>query len=200
MKKTIKNKRSRARKRVPNSNPICRYYDYHFSATSATTTIGYVQLSPIPQGGGQQERIANTVILKRIELRFNVVAANADIYSRMRFGMFIWKQNTASATPGTTSILEDVSTAGVQSPYNFEGRAYYKILYDKVFNLTGTSSAPTVNSQYVVNITLPINHRLDFNDSGTTGVGHIYFYGFSDSAITPFPTYGLTTRLWYVNC
>jgi hypothetical protein len=175
------------------------YYDTVFGPTTSTTTTGFVNLTPIPQGFGQSNRIADTIYVNRVELRLNVTAANADVSSRMRLTFYFWFQNTASVTPGVTSVTEDSTTYGIDSPYNWEGRKFYKVIYDKIFNLTGATNAPTVNSQVQVNRTIWSGRQLvQFNDGGlTTGTGHLYVQNYSDSAISPHPTYSHVIRVWY---
>jgi len=175
-----------------------KYFDTYLNGQNSTTTLGYQGLSPVPQGIGQSQRVADTIWIDSVDVRFNATTANADIFATMRWGLFIWWQNTNSVTPGTTSILESTATFGTLSPFNFEGREYYSVMLDKFENFTGTATAPTVNSQinHIFRKKLS-GHRLDFEVAATTGTGHLYFYNVSDSALAPHPVYSIQFRIWY---
>lgn len=204
-KRTRRNRPGRSSRALSNSAIIrplpypTRYFDNVFSLTNSTTTIGYSALSLVPQGFGQSQRTADVIRVKRMEVRMSLNLFNADVIARCRIGFFIWHQNTASVTPGPTSVLESSTTFGVESPYNYDGQSYYTILYDRIFNLIGTSSVPTPYSQYLVNrVFLLKNHIIRFNDGGgVTGSGHIYFFNLSDSSVSPHPAYTFTIRVWY---
>lgn len=185
------------RRRMRNDKEI-KYFDTYLSATNSTTTVGYQQLTTIPQGVGQSNRLGDTVWLQKVDVRVNLTTANTDIFSTMRWGIFHWKQNTASVTPGATSIYESAATFGTLSPANFQGRQYYDLVLDRIENMVGTAGAPTTSSQvisgYSVNL---LNRRLDFEVGATTGTGHIYFVNYSDSALVPHPVYTMHWRVWY---
>lgn len=184
------------RKQILSRKP-CKFFDT-YATGSQTTTIGYSNLTPISLGTGLGQRVSNTIWVDHMECRLNIVAANADVYSNVRFFFFKFKQNTASVTPGSGSVIEDSGMWGVLSPLNFEGRAYYKLFWDQLVNLTGTATAPTTNSQhnYIRNINLG-RSRIDYEVAATTGVGHLYIGSFSDSAIAPSPVLTFEIRVWY---
>jgi len=177
---------------------VVKYFDTYLNGQNSTTTIGYSNISLMPQGIAQSQRLADTAFVSKLDVRFNATTANADIFATMRWGVFIWWQNTNSVTPGTTSIYESVATYGTLSPFNFEGREYYSILFDHFENFTGTATAPTVNSQINRVFTHKLgNHRIDYEQAATTGTGHLYFVNVSDSAIAPHPVYSIEFRVWY---
>jgi len=177
---------------------VVKYFDTYLNANNSTTTIGYTDLTLVPQGVGQAQRLADTIFVSKIDVRLNVTTANADIFAIMRWGIFVWKQNTNSVTPGVSSIYESTATYGVLSPFNFEGRGYFTVLHDELVNLTGTATAPTNHSQYVNQFSFGLgNHRVDYEQAATTGTGHLYFINVSDSSLTPHPVYTIQFRIWY---
>lgn len=176
-----------------------KYFDTYFTPTSSTTTVGYSQLTTIPQGSAQSQRVADTLWITKIEMRLTVVASTADVTNQLRLTLFSWVPNTASLTPGTTSLYENPTTWGCQSPFNYEGRRDYKVYWDKVFNLVGTSTVPTDNYQKVYNYEMKLKHRVDFNLGATTGYNHLYLANYSDSAVSPHPAYTYLFRVWYID-
>jgi len=177
---------------------VIKYFDTYLAGQNSTTTVGYSNLTLVPQGVTQSTRVADTIWITSIDWRMNATTANSDIFATMRWGIFVWKQNTNSVTPGVSSIYESAATYGTLSPLNFEGREYYTVLIDECENFTGVAAAPTVNSQLVKYHKLALHgHRVDFEQGATTGSGTIYFVNFSDSALVPHPVYTFQCRIWY---
>jgi len=177
---------------------VIKYFDTFLNNQSSTSTVGYSDITVVPQGVAQSQRVADTIWVQRIEIRGSMVLANADGYGIMRWGVFIFKQNTASITPGSGTVWESAATYSVYSPYNFEGREYITMLIDRAENLIGSSTVYTDRTQIVIMEQLNrLNHRVDFELGLTTGSGHIYFVNVSDSAVVPHPTYFMEFRVWY---
>jgi len=175
-----------------------KYFDVDLLSFSATTVPGASLLTPISQGEGQSERIADTIFIHNMDIRFNIVTANSDIYNLARFVWFIWWQNTASVTPNGNSIWENTSSEGIFTMWNFQGREYYSILKETTFNMTGTAAGPTANSQQFLCDRIGMGeHRIDFNTGANSGVGHIYTQYMSDSALAPFVDFNMVCRFWY---
>ncbi len=178
-----------------------KYYDANV-AGSMIATPSYNQLTTIPQGYSQSERIGDVVFVKAIAFRFEVTTANADIFNLARIIIFSWVPNTASLTPGTSSVLEDYVSQGVQSFYNYESRQDVKVQYDKVLRMSGTSSAPTVASiqEYSGMLVHPGKGSIiQFNPGAITGTRTYYTLVISDSAVTPYPQINGWFRVYYTD-
>lgn len=178
--------------------PTIKYFDTLISG-NATTTMGYQLITDIPQGVSQGHRIVDTVFVKAIDVLMITNTSTTDITNQIRWSLFNWIPNTSSLVPGANSVYEDPTVFGPSSPLNFEGRRDYNIIIDKLVILAGLSGAPTSISMRMFRRKLNTPFRLDFNLGAVTGYNHVYFSNFSDSAITPFPTYRLFTRVWFTD-
>jgi len=179
-------------------NRVVKYFDSDTLNAASTTTVATILATAIPQGVAQNQRVADTVFVHALDIRMNITTANSDVFNCARFLWFLWWQNSASVTPNPNSIVENSSTYGIYSHYNFEGREYFSLLKDCVFNMTGTLTDPTANSQHVYTMRIPLSeHRIDFNTGVTNGTGHIYFQNYSDSSIAPWPVFNAVYRTWY---
>jgi len=178
---------------------VVKYSDSSWIGFSATSSVvSEIITDSIPQGPAQGQRIGDTVFVHGMDIRMNIVTANADIFNLARFVWFIWWQNTVGVSPGSTSVIENASAYGIYSHYNFEGRENFSLLKDVVFNMTGTASSPTPNSQHTFVCRFPLNnHRIDYNFGVTSATGHLYFLDYSDSSVAPWPDYNLVTRVWF---
>lgn len=169
---------------------------------SMPATPAYNYLTLIPQGSAQSQRVGDTVWVKAIEYRYEVITANSDLYNLSRLIIFAWIPNTASLVPGSSSILENPVTQIVQSAYNYEGRHDYRIAYDNIHRSVGSSSALTTRSVLQYNGIMKFSgkgHNVQYNNAVTTGTRHIVTLVMSDSAITPFPELIAWFRVWYTD-
>jgi hypothetical protein len=174
-----------------------KYFDY-YNTVSSTITIGYDPITSIPQGATQGERVGDMIFLDHTDYTIHYTTANADIFNIARVIVFQWNPPSGSLAPGTTSILEDPNTFGVHSPYNYEGRQDYRILYDRSFALSGVASAPTINSNIIVRGSINNNYRRVVFNSGTiSGTHKTYFLHLSDSSVAPNPALIIQFRTFY---
>jgi hypothetical protein len=175
-----------------------KYLETLITATSLTTTGQFFQITTIPQGSAQNQRVVDTVWLQRIDLSLGITTANADIFNLGRITFLNWKVSSALASPTTAEIFTNWTNALVHSFLNFERRDLYSVVHDSKYNFTGVSTVPTINSQHYLETTLPMkNHRIDFDPGVTTGTGHIYLFLASDSSALPFPVININLRVWY---
>jgi len=108
----------------------------------------YKLTSLIPQGVENFQRIGDEIKLKEIGIRmiFRMLTDNGTQFSNnVRCIVFSYKKSTTGGSASSTSVgISDIldndanSTDWVTAPYKFENRHNFKILYDKVFNMTFT--------------------------------------------------------------
>jgi hypothetical protein len=177
---------------------VVKYIDNYYLSNSVTSTLAYFVQSNPPQGVSQSQREGDTIWLRDLEFKVSFLQYNADVVSHVRLFFFLWKQNNASTVPSTASIMENPATFSVYSPLNFEGRAYYKMCYDYLVPLAGTTTNPTAIScvDKTENISLG-EARVDFLSGSTSGTGLLYVCWYSDSTISPNPLISLVSRTWY---
>lgn len=176
-----------------------KYFDVSQAPTNSTGTVGFELITSIPQGPAQSQRVGDEIWLQHMDLRFSVNAANADVFSHMRFFFFIWRENTLTTVPNSAAIFTAASSQSVYTMLDVENRALRKLVTpDYLLNFTGTATNPTVNSQIDVVRTYKLdNTRIDFTLGAVTGINHVYFTNYSDSLLTPFPSYQFLSRIWY---
>jgi len=173
-----------------------KYYDI-LVAGNMLLTLNNSLLSAIPQGAGQSQRIGDVIYPTRLDCRYSLSTANSDVFNTIRLVVFAWKQNSSSVTPGVSSVLENPVTMGPLSFYNYEGRLEYHVLKDIMRSMSGTGTAPTVDSNIVESFTVPLSGKIVYNLGVTTGYNNLYLANISDSAITPYPILTMWFRLWY---
>jgi hypothetical protein len=185
--------------RVLKQAAILKYFDTLLVAANSTSTVGFQNMSLVPQGVAQSQRVADTIRLQYMDLRMSVNAANTDVFSHMRFFFFIWKENTLYASPSSLSIFTSPAIQGIYTTLEFENRALRKLVTkDTLLRFTGTVTNPTTQSQQDAFHRIQLkNSRLDFTFGATSGYGHLFFVNYSDSQLTPFPVYTLLGRIYY---
>jgi len=181
------------------SSSELKYFDVLQAPTNSTGTVGFEDLTLLPQGPAQSQRIGDTIWLQRMDIRFSVNAANADVFSHMRMFFFLWKENTLTVAPTSAAIFTSAASQSVYTMLDWENRALRKLVSpDYLLNFTGTATNPTVQSQVDIVESYPLdNQRVDYTLGGTSGIGHLYFVNYSDSLLTPFPSYQFLARIWY---
>jgi hypothetical protein len=176
-----------------------KYFDVLQAPSNSTGAVGIENMTLIPQGPAQSQRISDQVWLQHFDLRFSVNAANADVFSHMRFFFFIWKENTLTTTPTSAAIFTSAASQSVYTMLDYENRALRRLVTpDYLLNFTGTVTNPTPRSQIdiVRNFSLH-NTRIDYTLGATTGINQLFFINYSDSLLTPFPSYQFLARIWY---
>jgi hypothetical protein len=194
--KTGGNKLARNPKIVRSPHIQIKYFDTLVPG-NMLLTINYSALTIIPQGNAQSQRIGDVIYPIKLDCRYSLSTANSDVFNTIRLVLFTWKQNNASVAPGTASVLESPTTMGPLSFYNYEGRLEYHILKDIMRSMSGTSAAPTIESNLVAAFTVPLSGKIVYNLGVTTGYNQIYLANISDSAVTPYPFLTMWFRLWY---
>jgi len=177
---------------------VVKYFDSPYFSAGMPLVPTIDVLTHIPQGVAQSQRIADTVYIERIELRFTFVVGLTDGYDTCRVVLFIWKQDSTLIVPISNSIFQNPSVYGPHTPLNFEHRKLYSVLKDYYFSLAGTNTVPTThtNRQLMEIIGIP-EHRIDFTIGAPGGTGHIYITTMSDSASSPNPQIQGMVRVWY---
>lgn len=179
---------------------MIKFYDYIVAPSNVTTTGSVSSCYTIAQGTAQGQRIADKVWIKGMELSLTCTTANSDIFNRVRCIIFRWKMNSGYYSPSIASILQTPGVSGVESPYYFEGSSDYRVIYDRLYNLSGTASAPTIFSQVTDRRKMKIPTECTaYNANVLTGTGVFYILLLSDSAISPYPVVSFSLRTYYVD-
>jgi len=127
---------------------------------------GLSTMCNIPQGTLSYERIGNKIKLERLDLRFEVVELGAT--NAFRIMVVQLKQQSSALAPA--AILDGTSTAYcVQSRYDPENRAKYKILLDKTLVMGTTAN----RNQYFFRLNKKLSGTVEFQDSSSSAWGNI---------------------------
>jgi len=202
-KKTLKGKLDRQQVIQVVQNQFIESKDIKWLETLITlqnvpSSGGFVQLTAIPQGPANQQRIADTVWLQRMDLDFTLTTANTDVFNVVRLLYFQWKVDSLLAAPTANDIFTNVTNANVHSFLNFDLRRNYNVIEDNQYNMTGTATNPSSYSQHAGKYSVQLkNRRLDFNVGSLFGTGHTYVCLISDSTVAPYPILTMNVRLWY---
>jgi len=174
-----------------------KYFDSAITTVSPSTTAAVSSLTGIAQGVGVTQRTGDTLIQNRFFLNYNVVVANADVYSSTRVIVFRYRVNTSLAVPVGTTVLQSSSDL---SFYNFQLSNQYEILYDKVHFNSGTATAPTASTYNGFYGEIPLGGNMaartqEFSLASVFGSNQLYILYVSDSGIAPFPSLTYASRL-----
>lgn len=193
-----------------NSELETKYYQSSIAPVGVSNSGLLTNLSALTQGVTHSGRVGDVVSLKSLDFNFDAIASQAtlgawlagDAYNNMRLIIFRWFQDNA-----IPPVLADVLNTGLTSytylaPYNEDriGEGTVKILYDRTYILENTPywngtttlfASGNSSIHNTMNFHIPKselgNRKLVFNDTATTGVGHVYALMISDSSATPHP-------------
>jgi len=177
-----------------------KYFDFLSLANSVGAGATLFALGGIPQGNTQSERIGDFVRVTKLVLNYSLYIVNSDIVTTIRIILFRWIPATQLVLPVVGDILEAPSSSNVLSHFNFQTQDNYEVLWEKQFRASGTTTAPTVNSNFgATGLTLPVGKfpNQEYNLGGVFGTGQLYFLAISDSALTPFPIWNFSLRTYY---
>jgi len=132
--------------RMEENNRILKYFDTLVSVQASVVTGTLTDLCLIPQGLAQQDRIADTIIVEKVDFKCNVSTANTDIFNNVRMSLF-WNRQLSSNPVSLAAVYQTPTTSPTfQTEFNFENKQLYKIMHDVQLKLVGTATNPTADS------------------------------------------------------
>jgi hypothetical protein len=190
--KTVVNK-------VLKENKELKFFDVSSSAFTVGSGATLSLLSGIPQGVAQSQRVGDQVELVSLEITYEVVQANTDIYSNTRVLIFQWFPNTILSVPALASILYNTAAIGPYSQYNWQLRDQYHVIYDKLMSQAGLSTAvaSTTNMSILHHRLTNFRKTVKFSPAVTAASNNLFFLFMSDSSIAPFPVGSFAARLLF---
>jgi hypothetical protein len=146
-----------------------------------------IDLMPVNQGVGDNNRLGRYCRIKNIMLDFELSTQNADIFTNTRYLLVQWVPQSINQVITAASILQTPSD--IHSPYNVDAAESYTILYDSKNAQSGTASVPTPTGY--LNVLKKFNsgfHKNQLYANATSSSFHkIYFMAISNSSLAPFP-------------
>jgi hypothetical protein len=175
----------------------------YFDTLSVANSIGsggtIFPLCGIPQGDSQSSRVGDFVSPLEMLFNFSLYTVNTDIITTVRLIWFKWRPSTATTTITVASILEAPSSSNVLSHFNFQLQQQYQVLHERQFACSGTTTNPTVNSNFgATGLPIPIGGQsMEYSLGSVNGTNQFFLLAISDSALTPFPILNFSNRLYY---
>jgi len=176
----------------------------YFDITSLANSVGaggtIFPLSPVPQGAAQSDRVGDFIQPRKWMFNYTLYTVNSDIVTTVRMIFFRWVPTTALIFPVLANILESPVSGNVLSHYNFQTQDNYEVLWERQFQCSGITVAPTVNSNFgATGMVVPLrsNSEIEFTLGATTGANQLFLLVLSDSALTPFPILNFVSRLYF---
>jgi len=166
--------------------------------TGAITGAGSLnQISDVAQGISQSQRLGDRIHIDRFIWNYTLYQDNADIVNTVRLMVVQFIPSTFLLGSSVTDFLQ---TASPTSLYNHELRSNYNILYDKVYRMSGITTAPTNTSAIGRNnvIIRPKKKMINFALASTTGgTNQCFVLLVGDSVIAPYVGITSTIRMVY---
>jgi len=179
---------------------IVKYFDFTSLAISIGAGANLTDVALIPQGVGQSQRIADTIMLSKIFMNYSLYIANADIVTTVELKYYKWVPSTGLGTPSIAELLQNPAAANALAHENFENQQMFARLWQKRFRAVGTATNPTTASNFGRNnqrIPIGKDPIQKFVLGGTAGSNQLYLMSISDSALTPFPILNLVNRIYF---
>jgi hypothetical protein len=176
-------------KRSEKKQPL-KYWDVT-GQYGVTTTGTSVDITPIPQGVGNNARTGDEINLEYIEMKYSLFCGDATNVMRVIFVRSRGQSGQSFAQLLSNGHAGSYEVNSMYTPY-FEKR--FRVLSDKQFGMSLNGSNSTLTESYRI----PVNQKVVWNTALTTYVdGQIVLYLLSDSAIVTNPSIDFCMRLWY---
>lgn len=162
--------------------------------TSISTVPAVTHLSAIPQGDTQSQREGNSVKAIYLGIRSTITCnISATSGSFNRIVVVLDTQQVGDTSPSWSDVFTSPDARSFLNP-NTLGR--FKILYDKVHNLT---LGGNYENKYV-EINIPLQHHLRYNGTASSDIqkGGLYYMVVGDQG-TNTTTHNMNSRLRYVD-
>jgi len=176
----------------------CLYLDTLLFSPTLVTGGALSKITVISQGSGQENRIADTITVVKMEVRMSLTS-NQVTGNNARIIIFIWRPSDVSGSaPGVGSIIQTVSSNGLYSPLDFENRQHYTVLRDYTWTLNGDTASPTSNTSLFASFNIGLNTKVQFQPGLTTGDNEFYIIYITDAA-SQGPTLSAWIRTYYMS-
>lgn len=173
-----------------------KHFDTAFTSQAIDGTFSqFFDLSNIPQGTADTQRIGDKIYLESIQFKF--MLQSPDNWSYTRVQLVQWNEDTAVANVSMGTTLQSATTIprDLCSPIQIDKGSKFKILYDKLFSQV--LSAETQDVSFSLFKNKGFKRVIEYGNSVTSGMSHIFLLVCSNSALVPHPTIDGWARLRY---
>jgi len=174
-----------------------RYIDTNLGM-SVTSVWTNVDITPVVQGAGDNNRTGRYTRLTNAELQFTVEAINADVFTAVRFLVVQWEPQSNNQVFTMSAVMQIIND--VNSFYNVDASEGVRIIHDEKLTLTGTASVPTTSGYQtkVLKLNLSKAKRNQLYAQGTTSsFNKLFFVAISNSSVAPFPNIVGYSRVYF---
>jgi len=180
-----------------------KFIDTANFALSATTTAQQFAIASIPQGDTDSTRDGDRVKLKDLEFRFDTylqgTGGTNDFTNTVRLTFYQYRPMSSGAHPVIADIYQDsnaLAQSPTMTPFNWDNRADFKVLYDRRFFLSG--NGPALVGEQAVKI--PLKGSIQWTSgSNTVGQNQLFYIISSDSLVATHPVINIKTRVTYTD-
>jgi len=159
-----------------------KFLEYNSNTTASSSWTFLEFTDTIIQGVGQQERIGNQVLLRKIKGK--IACTVADSTNFVRFIIFRWVPSTTSDLPTVGELFLPNSSNAWYSSFLPVKPSRFSVLWDYTFCLT-TSGVGC----FVKEVNQSLNFRVGYDVGVNTGTNHLFLAYCSDSAAVSHPSY-----------
>lgn len=180
-----------------------KYFD-RLEVGTQDTTPSVNLLSDIDQGTDVNARIGNSIAIKSLYFKCNIIHNPDSAFQRVRLLLVEDKNDNHGVAPTGTSILK---SAEMLSFLNKDNSMRYKVLMDKLVTVDANQPIKSLKKYFKFGgttnekgkVTVWNKHMTWYGPSGgDTAKGHIYLLQFSDNT-THQPTIETNMRLKYID-
>jgi hypothetical protein len=165
-----------------------------FVVSANATTIDYsgsvTSLSDVAQGDTDSDRDGDSLTVKALEFRYNVVCADSN--NAMRCIGFMWRPNISTPTPSNVLYALPGTISAPFTPFSIDYKEQFVVLWDNLHQLSSASAT----SACAVELH-KFNHKIQYIAGSTVGSFKLFVLFVSDSAAASHPTTTWQSRLLY---
>jgi len=177
-----------------------RYIDVDISLNSVISNWSIVDMTPITQGAGNSNRVGPYARIMRVEVGFQMLAINADIFTATRFMIIQWLPQSNNQAFTMSEVMQ--TNNSLNSFTNFDASAGFSVLEDHKITQAGTPSAPTATGylsyDFVVDLRRCMRNQL-YATNTTSSFGKLFFVAISNSSVAPFPSIQGISRTYFAS-
>lgn len=156
-----------------------KFFNDHLGVSDAINTGAITTISSVPQGDLDSTRDGDQLTIRSIELRWQASSSpgtGTSLQDSVRLILFQW----FPATVPTAAQIIFTGLAATLAPYNHDTRFQFKILYDKVVNVTKASATPIQNANSIISlppvmITNGMKRKIQYTSGSSTVASNMLY-------------------------
>lgn len=152
-----------------------KFFDTDVNDASVSNAMTINNLTIVPEGNGESDRVGRKITIKKIHIRGTVTLLSGTdmaLCSTNVLCMLVQDTQTNGAAFAATDLLD---TDNFKSFRNLANSQRFKVLYKKVYSLKVSGAAPTgaalahgEDIRYI-NVNKSVNIPIEYDNSATTG-------------------------------